>query len=166
MNASPVSRSQRGAITIFICMMMLIFMTLMVITAFSMSTVNLQSVGNAQARDEATAAAQSVIEEVMESPFTNNPSLAVLDDYGVDINGDGVVDFLVDLAEPTCVRFTRANTAVGSSVTLGGMTASDAWNTIWELDATATDAATGARVRVRQGVRKLLGNLKKNALCS
>jgi hypothetical protein len=166
MNSSPGKRTQRGAITIFICMMMLIFMTMMVVTAFSMSSVNLQSVGNAQMREEAISAAQSVIEQVVASPFTDNPSTAVLVDFDVDINGDGNANFLVDLAEPICVRFTRANTNVSSSVTLPGMTAVDAWNTIWELQATATDVATGASVQVRQGVRKLLSEAEKNLVCS
>ena len=166
MNAGSGSRGQRGAVTIFICMMMLIFITLMVVTAFSLSSVNLQSVGNAQVREEAIAAAQSVIEEVVASPFTDDPSTAIKIDFPVDINGDGVDDYFVDLLEPSCVRFTRANTSVASSVTLPGMTAVDAWNTIWELDATATDAATGARVRVRQGVRKLLSDTEKNLVCS
>lgn len=166
MNAAFSVRTQRGAITIFICMVMLIFMTLMVVTAFSISSVNLQAVGNAQVRDEAIAAAQNVIERVVASDFTDDPAAAALNDFGVDINGDEVDDYLVDLAEPVCVRFTRANTSVATSVTLPGMSAVDAWNTVWDLDAIATDAATGARVRVRQGVLKLLSDAEKNSLCS
>jgi hypothetical protein len=166
MKTRAARRGQRGAITIFICMMMLIFITLMVVTAFSLSSVNLQSVGNAQVREEAISAAQSVIEEVVASPFTDDPVTAIKDDFPVDINADGVTDYLIDLPQPECVRFTRANTSVASSVTLPGMTAVDAWNTIWELDATATDATTGARVRVRQGVRKLLSDTEKNLVCS
>ena len=166
MNTRAARRGQRGAITIFICMMMLIFITLMVVTAFSLSSVNLQSVGNAQVREEAISAAQSVIEEVVASPFTDDPVTAIKDDFPVDINADGTTDYLVNMPQPVCVRFTRANTSVASSVTLPGMTAVDAWNTIWELDATATDATTGARVRVRQGVRKLLSDTEKNLVCS
>jgi hypothetical protein len=91
----------------------------------------------------------------------------------VDINNDGINDYWVDLAVPVCVRATRANTKTASSVTLPGMTAVDAWNTIWELDAiaVATDpdgvrGDTGASVRVRQGVRKLLSELEKDLVCS
>lgn len=159
-------RGQRGAITIFICMMMLIFITLMVVTAFSISKVNLQAVGNAQVRDEAISAAQTVIEQVVASTFTDDPSKAVLVDFPVDINGDATTDYLVNVVEPVCVRATRANSATASSVTLPGMTSSDAWNTVWELDATATDAASGASVRVLQGVRKLLSETEKNLVCS
>ena len=167
-----VKQTQRGAITIFICMVMLIFMTLMVITAFSMSSVNLQSVGNAQVRQEAVSAAQAVIEQVLATNFTANPTAAALDDFPVYIDGEdpaaptGPPDFVVDLIAPTCVRATRANTKTASSVTLPGMTAVDAWNTVWELDATAINTATGTSVRVRQGVRKLLSEVEKNLLCS
>jgi len=158
--------TQRGAITIFICMMMLLFITLMVTTAFSISKVNLQSVGNVQVRDEAISAAQTVIEQVVGSPFTDDPPAAVLVDFPVDMNGDGVDDYLVNLVEPACVRATRANSATASSVTLPGMTSTDAWNTVWELDATATETASGASVRVRQGVRKLLSEAEKDLVCS
>jgi hypothetical protein len=169
MNARPAISAQRGAITIFICMMMLIFMTMMVVTAFSMSSVNLQSVNNVQVRNEAIAAAQNVIERVIASPFTTDDEAladAALDDFGVDINGDGVFDYFVDLPQPVCVRFTRANTSVAASVQLPEMGAIDAWNTVWDLDAIATDVVTGARVRVRQGVLRLLSDAQKNSMCS
>jgi hypothetical protein len=166
MKGGKTKQAQRGAITIFISMMMLIFMTLMVVTAYSLSSVSLQSVGNTQVRQEAAAAAQSVLEQVLASSFTDDPAFAVLDDFPVDINGDDEADYFVDLVEPVCVRFTRANSAVGVSVTLPGMGAVDAWNTVWDLDATATDPATGASVRVRQGVVKLLSDANKNLRCS
>ena len=169
MHARSDARRQGGAITIFICMMMLIFITLMVVTAFSLSSVNLQSVGNAQVREEAIAAAQSTIEEVVASPFALNPAAAAKNDYPVNVDNvlatDGDNDYLVDLAEPTCVRATRANSATASSVTLPGMSSTDAWNTIWELDAISTDARSGAQVRVRQGVRVLLSEVQKNLVC-
>lgn len=166
MNNSRGPRSQRGAITIFICMIMLIFITLMVVTAFAISRVNLQAVGNVQVREQGIAAAQAVIEQVIASSFTDDPPAAALVDFPVDVNADGVTDYLVNLPEPTCVRATRANTSTASSVTLPGMSAIDAWNTIWELDATATDAATGTSVRVLQGVRKLLSEAEKTLVCS
>ena len=48
--------SQRG-ITLFVGLIMLVLITLMVTSAFTLSTSNLKSVGNMQARDEAIAAA-------------------------------------------------------------------------------------------------------------
>ena len=50
--------SQRGVITIFISMLMLILITVLVVTAYSLSTTNLRAVGNVQVREEALAAAQ------------------------------------------------------------------------------------------------------------
>ena len=157
-------RKQRGAITIFICMVMLLLITVMVVTAYSMSTMSLRSVGNAQVREEATAAANRIIEQVVDSSFTDDPPAAA-DTFQVDINGDGAADYQVELAEPVCTRATRASKTTASSVTLPGLSITGAWNTIWELDATATEASSGASVRVLQGVRVLLSDLEKDTVC-
>ena len=166
MNTVYTSRRQRGVITIFICMVMLILITVLVTTAFSLSTMNLRAVGNAQVREEAIAAANLYIEQTVASPFTENPAAAAVTDFPIDINGDTVPDYLVDLAVPICVRSTRAIVNTSSSVTLPGMTAVGAWNTIWELNATATDTTTGARVQVLHGVRVLLSQIDKDARCA
>jgi len=158
---------QRGAITILIAMIMLVVITVMVTTAFSLSTINLKAVGNAQVREEALAAAQIVIEQVVASTFALDPNAAAvtglpIDIYNGAINGD---EYLVDLAVPRCVRATQAAVSTASSVTLPGMTSVSAYNTIWELDATATESTTGAKVRVKQGVRVLLSETERNAVC-
>ena len=157
--------SQRGVITIFISMLMLILITVLVVTAYSLSTTNLRAVGNVQVREEALAAAQDYIEQVVASPFVNDPNSAAVDDVPIDINADGNADYLVDLAVPVCVRATQANIQLASSVTLPGMTATSAWDTIWELDATATEATSGVSVNVAQGVRVLLNDVEKNLVC-
>ncbi|TXS90156.1 hypothetical protein FVW59_15515 [Parahaliea aestuarii] len=155
---------QRGAITILICLVMLILIGLMVSTAFSISTINLRSVANVQSREEAIAAANLVIERRLGADFTAAP--APLAGEPVDINNDGVSgDYLVDLATPVCVRAEQASSSLSFSVTLPSMTASSAWNTIWELQATATEPRSGASVRVVQGVRVLLDSVQKNARC-
>ena len=158
---------QGGAITILIAMIMLVVITVMISTAFSLSTINLKAVGNAQAREEALAAAHIVIEQTISSPFVLDPCAAAvtaapIDIYGGDVDGD---EYLVDLAVPRCVRAVQASVSTASSVTLPGMTAVSAFNTIWELDATATESTTGAKVRVIQGVRILLSQTEKDAVC-
>jgi hypothetical protein len=45
------------------------------------------------------------------------------------------------------------------------MTATSAWDTIWELDASATEATSGVSVNVLQGVRVLLNDVEKNLVC-
>jgi Tfp pilus assembly protein PilX len=155
---------QRGAVTMFVCLVMLVLITIMAITSYSMSSMSLRSVGNVQVREEALASANEVIERVIESDFTLDPP-ASAGTYPVDMNGDGNDDFSVELLEPQCVRAVNVASPLGFSVTLPGMTVSSAWNTVWEMDATATEATTGANVRVLHGVRVLLSNAEKEAVC-
>ena len=81
---------QRGAVTIFLSLLMLLLITVLVTTAFTMSTTGLRSVGNMQARNEAIAAAQLVIETELGGPFYTTP--AALSGQTVDINNDGTTD--------------------------------------------------------------------------
>ena len=53
-----------------------------------------------------------------------------------------------------------------SSVTLAGISTPFAWQTIWELDASVTETGSGASIRVRQGVRVLLTQARKDAVCA
>lgn len=156
---------QQGVITIFIAMIMLILITLLVVTAFSLSTTNLRAVGNVQARDGAVAAAQFVIEQVVGEDFGQPAANKARIDFPVDINEDGVTDYLVNVPTPLCVRHTQATIESSSSVTLPGFSAASAWNTVWEIQAVATDVTTGARVSVVQGVRALLTDVQKEAEC-
>jgi hypothetical protein len=153
---------QQGAATIFVAMTLLILITLLVMTAFSISTTNLKAVGNAQVRREAIAAANKTLQIIVPITFWD-PADERSD--SVDINNDGTFDYEVVVAAPTCVRATRVNINTASSVTLPGFSATDAWNTVWELDATATEQASGTRVRVRHGVRVLMTEADKKSFC-
>ena len=153
---------QRGAATIFVAMILLILITILVTTAFSISTTNLKAVGNAQLRREAIAAANRTLQLIVPISFWN-PAIVRTDN--VDINNDGTFEYQVVVSAPTCVRATRVNINTASSVTLPGFSAIDAWNTVWELDATATEQASGTRVRVRHGVRVLMTESDKNLYC-
>jgi Tfp pilus assembly protein PilX len=156
-------RRQRGVVTIFVSMILLLLITLLVVTAYSLSSMNLRAVGNVQARDEALAAANTIIERTISLNFWEITTAAT--DQGVDLNADGVTDYLVDIEIPRCVRATPIASTTSASVTLPGMTSTSAWNTTWEFDATATEATTGTRVRVLQGVRTILNSTLKEALC-
>ena len=153
MTRSSVVR-QRGVATIFVAMIMLIFITLMVATAYNLSTV--------QIRDEAIAAAQKAIELAISGTFWNP---AIEQNFDIDINNDTVNDYQVRIAVPTCQRATKAILTTTSSVTLPGFSSAAAWNTVWVLDATATEDISGTRVRVRHGVRVLMSNADKNLYC-
>jgi hypothetical protein len=156
------SASQRGVATIFIAMVLLILITLMVVTAFSLSTMNLKAVGNVQTRNEAIAAADKSLELAISQTFWNPP---IARDYEIDIDRDSIADYQVNVSVPTCLRASEANISTASSVTLPGFSAVSAWNTIWELEAVATNEALGTRVRVRHGVRVLMNEADKELYC-
>ena len=159
---APRAAAQRGA-TLIIGLILLVLITLIVVNAFTLSSTNLKSVGNMQVREEALAAANQAVEQVISSNFTGSSAAQTVT---VDINKDDTVDYTVAVASPTCIRATQAAFAAPSDVELGaGMSAGSTWNTDWDLDATVTDGATGAKVRVRQGVRVLLSQSQKAAVC-
>lgn len=155
--------AQQGAVLV-IGMVLLVMMTVVVISAFSLSLNNLKTVGNLQTRDEAYAAASRAIEQVISSPFTAAP---VAQAFNVDINNDGTTDYVVNVAVPVCVQATQVaggGTGYGSSSGLGFSNPVN-YNTVWDLDATVSDAASGTSVRVHQGVRVLLDQSQKDAVC-
>lgn len=153
---------QRGA-TLVIGLIMMVLITLVVVSAFTLSSSNLKSVRNVQVRDEAVAAANQAVERLISSPFTN--SLGSLT-YTVDIDKDGVNDYTVAVTTPVCAQAKAATEAYPSDVELPvSMSTGRTWNTDWDIDATVTDTASGAAVRVRQGVRVLLSQVQKDSAC-
>lgn len=154
--------SQRG-MTLLVGMIMLVLITMLVTTAFTMSTSNLKAVGNMQAHDQAIAAANVALEQVLSSPFTASPAA---EDINVDNNNDGTTDYVVAIAIPVCVRATIDTSATLSSVSLPGMSTITQWNTIWDVQAVVTDANTGANTTVSAGMRVLLTQSQKDTVCS
>lgn len=154
------STRQRGMVLV-IGLIMLLLMTLMVSTAFTLSSVNLESVGNVQWRNNAEAAANVALEQVTSSAFTTAPQAQQI---AVDLDRDGTTEYTANVAAPVCVKASLASSAAPSSITLTGMS-NATWNTIWNLESTVNDALTGASVRVRSGVRILLSDSRKNLVC-
>jgi Tfp pilus assembly protein PilX len=164
MNRISSPRAQSG-VTLVVGLIMLVLITLVVSTAFLLSTTNLRSVGNMQFRDEAIAAANQAIELVLSSPFTTDPAAAE-QTINVDIDQDSTTDndYVVSIATPICIRAVQeASTAAPSSVTF--IVPASNYRTVWDIDAAVTDAASGASVRVRQAVRELLTQSQCNAVC-
>jgi hypothetical protein len=162
MNLPASLHAQRGA-TLVVGLIMLALITLLVTTAFTLSNTNLKSVGNMQFRNEAIAAANKAIEQVLGSPFTVSPKDEMIE---TDINNDGTPDYRVVIATPVCVRAMPAGTTTKSSISLGkSMSQVTDWNTVWEINATVTDAASGASVRARSGVRVVRSDSQKKAEC-
>ena len=159
------SRHEQQGATLVVGLIMLLMLTLLVGSAFTMSGSSLKSVGNMQAREEALAAANIAIEQVVSSPFTDAPTG---ESVIVDINNDGVTDYTVDMAAPVCISATELPVvAVGkeSGVRAGVVTPDSQWSTVWELAANVADPTSGASTRVRSGVRVVLTQAQKQSVC-
>jgi Tfp pilus assembly protein PilX len=154
--------NKQSGITLLMGMIMLVLITLMVTSAFMLSNTNLRAVGNMQAKDEAIAAANLAIEQVLSSPFTASP---VAETIEVDIDNDGTPDYTVSIAKPECISVAVDTQGAKSSVVLAGMTISS-WNSVWDIVAEVNDNKTGAKTAVNAGVRVLLTETQKNAVCS
>jgi hypothetical protein len=166
MTAATVRR--QGGAALVTSLIMLALITLLVITALNLGTANFRAVSNTQFRDEATAAANFAIQEVISTPFTDEPQADVI--Y-VKVDGPGTLadhDYVVNIAEPQCIYASQASSSDPSSVGLSpNLTAASTWNTVWDLDASVlpTDNAAEAAVRVRAGVRVLLNEAQKDEVC-
>jgi type II secretory pathway pseudopilin PulG len=159
------ARPQGGA-ALVVSLIMLVLVTLVVITALNIGSSNFRAVSNTQFRDEAIAAAELAIQDVISSDFAAAP--AAQEGLEVDLNGDDVADYVVDIAVPQCIFASQASDADPSSLALpGAMTAASTWNTVWDIDATVAPAGNvgGAAVRIRTGVRVLLDQADLDIVC-
>lgn len=157
------NKNRQKGVTMFVCLVILILMTLISISTFTVGTSNLKAVANMQYRDEAVAAGNKAIEQVISGPFTDNPAAQTL--Y-LDINSNGTNDYVINVAKPICTEASVETASVKSSATLStNMTTMAFWDTVWEIDAVVNDAATGAKIDVRSGVRVELTQTQKNLVC-
>jgi Tfp pilus assembly protein PilX len=186
---TPFLRRQRGA-TLIVSLIMLLLITLLAISSFTVGKSNLQIVGNMQQRTQALAAAQSAIATVISSiQFTATPADAIRNACGggpcadgnvtidcngantacVDSNGDGVADVNVavgvtcDSVQPvplSALDLTKTqdqNCTVSTQQGGAGVPGSVSNNslcsdTVWDVQASATDVMSGANYIVDQGV--------------
>jgi Tfp pilus assembly protein PilX len=187
MSARPCR--QRGA-TLIVSLIMLLLITLLAISSFTLGKGNLQVVGNMQQRQQAFGAAQSAVATVISTTqFTATPTDAITNPCGgsaacvsgnvtvdcngpnttcVDVNGDGLNDVNVgvtvtcDSIQPipvTALDFTNPNDAgclVGASQNTGVAGASNqnsmCSNSVWDVQASATDVVSAANAVIDQGV--------------
>jgi len=97
--------AHQHGMTLVVSLIMLVVITLFVLSAIRLSTANLRTVGNAQARNEAAAASQRAIVDLLSSPaavtspgtghgFAGSGDLTVApgDDGGIGLfrSGDGL----------------------------------------------------------------------------
>mgnify|MGYP006370264077 CR=1 FL=1 len=146
-------QSQRGA-ALVVGLIMLVLVTVMLISALVMSTSGFRSVSNMQFREEAIAAANRAIDQVISSPFMLTPTEETIS---------------VDIDNPGGIPATKAFGADPSSLQVSpDLTVASTWNTVWDIRATvnADENAGGAAIVVRAGVRALLGEADMNAECT
>ena len=171
----PVRREQ--GMTLVTALIMLILLTLLALTSFNLGNSTLQIVSNMQQREQTVAAANQTIEETISSTnFFNTPAAALPNPDGapnqrlVDTDGDGKADVKVTISPPpACVKAQviknsdlkledaeDAGCSVGAAQNFGVAGAtdgnSDCANSVWDVNAVATDLATNATVTVTQGV--------------
>ena len=173
---NPRLHRQRG-ITLVIALVMLVLLTLLALTSFNLGQSNLQVVSNMQARSEALAAARQTVEETISSPrFILTPTDSLAAPCGapnkrcLDVNGDGTNDVTVALTpRPACVKargvmnteldvtsVEEAGCALGAAQSFGveGSVTGESLcsDSVWELNAVATDEVTKAKVEHTQGI--------------
>jgi type II secretory pathway pseudopilin PulG len=151
------SNKQQQGSTLLVGMIMLILLTLIAVSAIESTTSSVQMVGNAQFREEATAAAQQAVENVISSStFTTTPPSP----QSIDINQDGSADYIVSFEAPSCSSYKAVNTAIESPLPkdcYGSPGMVLCYRTTWDIPAVVNDATTGAGVSLHQGVKLLVG---------
>lgn len=141
-----VSKDQQRGMTLVVGLIMLLVITLLVVSAVRLSTANLRTVGNMQARNEAAAASQRAIEDMMSSTAAFTAPAAIVPTTPVTVNVNKT-DYSVARATPVCVR---TEPVTGNSYDNSGLALQD---TYWDLEATATNSKSGASVTTHQGVK-------------
>lgn len=176
-----IHRRQRGA-TLIVSLIMLVLITLLAVSSFSLGKGNVQIVGNAQQRSQAFSAAQQAVATTISTiQFTQTPAAPVAapcipgttNTVCVGVNGDGADDITV-VVTPVCdsiqpipvtVAFndpTLQNCVIGYPPDTGVVGATNAnsmcSNSVWDVQANATDTLTGANFVLDQGVGVVVPN--------
>lgn len=176
-----IPRRQRGA-TLIVSLIMLVLITLLAVSSFSLGKGNVQIVGNMQQRTQALSAAQQAIATTISGiQFTQTPAAPVAapciagttNTVCVGVNGDGADDITV-VVTPVCdsiqpipvtVAFsdpTLQNCVIGYPPDTGVQGATNAnsmcSNSVWDVQASATDTVSGANAVIDQGVGVVVPN--------
>ena len=172
---APAPARQRGA-ALFVVLVLLFAMAWFALSAFRISSQQMQIVGNTQADLQAAAAAQRAIDVTISSrDFATNPAAVARVPVATDVDGDGTPDLSAKLEPaPKCIRTRPIKTmeldvmkaadrvclqssgSGGSLIVVPGAVvgAGDSLcaNTEWNIAAAVADATSGSTVTVNQGV--------------
>jgi len=161
-----MASKQRGS-TLLVALIMLVLMTLIAISAMNATTGSVQIVGNAQFREEANAAGQQAIENVISTSTFKTTAPAA---QTVDVNGDGVTDYTVAFTPaPSCISYTNIEDPEAGTMLFDGRAkcmGNLCYWVVWDVTAVVTDAhGSGATATVHQGVRTITGLSDKETFC-
>lgn len=139
----------QGGTTLIIALIFLVILTLFAVSGVNTGITNLRAANSAQMVVEAEAAAQQQVEQMLNSMtnFANAAAVPAEAPTNLDVNGDGINDFVVTTKRPRCLSIKAAP---GYEYDL---TPSAPKDTVWEVVANASDAVFGATVTLRQGVK-------------
>ena len=188
MSRVRLSHSERGS-SLVISIFFLLLLATLALSGLRASTTNVQIVGNMQARQEVTAAAQMLLEQTVSTDefATNRDGVFSAARVATDYNGDGESDAVAVLAEtPKCLRARSvsfidldpsnpqdapcfASAALANPGLLpgsGGPAGSLCADTEWLLRVRSTDARTGAAVTLNQGVTVRTAVVGLNTVCN
>lgn len=159
-----LSSRERGS-ALLVGLIMLVLLTLIAVSAIESTTSSIQVVGNAQFREEATAAAQQAIENVMSN---TNFTTATPQPQNIDVNNDGTTDYTVTFTRPSCFKYKAVDTTTETGLPKDcyGSTGNLCYRTYWDITAVVNDATTGAKVTLHQGVKLLVGLNAAIASCT
>lgn len=157
---------QKGVVLV-VALIMLLLVTLMGTVSANLVQTNLKVVQNVEARSAVRNAALTAIKEAIITPgfLEGTKAFAVScesDPYTrcLDISGDSLEDdIVVRLTRPQCVSASPVKNIALQVLTnpddascYQPGTYSLCADALWEIDAVAVDATTGARIEIRQGL--------------
>ena len=139
-----IKHKQRGVVLV-VSLIMLVILTLLVVASVKLSTTNLKIVGNEQALRAMEAAAQQAIETTVQNINFSAPVVTT----PVAVNAGTTNAASVAIAVPEC---QGSVSVTGNSIGIGALPGG-VQTTYWDVQATVTDSATGAKVETHQGVQ-------------
>ena len=166
MHSNLGNSKERGAVTVFVTIVMLLLITVLVLGAFAVQHFEYAAPWAMFRCGKRPLLPQTWLSSGASVRILPAAPTAVTDEV-INIADDpnSPTDYLVDSQAPVCVRATEVIVTSASSVSLPGMTFGSGWDTVWELDSTARNEATGGRARVVQGVRVQLTDTQKENRC-
>jgi PilX N-terminal len=173
-----INRNDQHGATLLVGLIMLVLMTLHALAAYTISTAQLRIVGNMQSRQDAQAAANLALGQVLSSSeFIMKPHAVAAPSLDIDVNGDNASDYRVTVT-PTCAAVTplrardldpgvpedfqcMAGTAFGGA----SLCATSHWNLQAVAITAPGAAATGVTTEINQGATVRIDSGESRTFC-